>query len=176
MFFEKLSSMLDACDSVVVTMKKKDGKIILAVVPKIDKDAKQLAPLIISGTAKEIDEGFAGIWAEAEKVTGLLSNVKVFAEGIKAKEESKKAEAAGTTKKPTTGTGKGGNKGDKGGKAQTPGKEPDLFGGDTSTTNEEEPEEEITEVEPEAEPEKEEPQPANETPSSNPADADSDIF
>lgn len=65
MFFQKLKSLLDGCAAIAVTLSSgRDGAITVTVRPtqKEAKDAEALAtPLVLTGTAEELDEQFVGL-------------------------------------------------------------------------------------------------------------------
>lgn len=94
-FFKKINELLGEGCTLVMNVAKKDGKLVIGVLPGNplvkDAGAKNIAPLNISGTADELDEGFLeAIAGPISRVTGLLVDMASFEKGeqeAKAKSE-----------------------------------------------------------------------------------------
>lgn len=81
--FKEFASMLGDGDTLNITIKKKEEKLIISIVPKVykvkDDVHNKISPLVVSGTPEELEEGFiAAISSPIQKVTGLLANAKEF--------------------------------------------------------------------------------------------------
>lgn len=108
-FFKKINDLLGEGCTLTINVAKKGGILVVGVLPgnPIVKDAaaKNLAPLNVSGTPDELDEGFLGaIEAPVSRATGLLVDMASFEKGeaeakaksamiAKQKEEKQKKEA-----------------------------------------------------------------------------------
>lgn len=81
--FQNFASMLGDGDTLNITITKKSDKIIVSLVPKLAKTKedvqKKIAPLVLSGTPDELDDGFINaITSPIQKATGIISNAKEF--------------------------------------------------------------------------------------------------
>lgn len=172
--FVKLAEMLDACDTMVITMKKKDNKITASIVPKMKDDKATYPPLIVSGTPEELEKGFEDLWKEVKPSLALMSNVKLFVEAAKKVEEEKKtgAKPATTTTVKAADKNKDKNK-DKNGKAIPA--QPSLYEEPTDNETEEVEEEEQEETQETTTPEPE-PAPAPQPAPAETKSDDEDIF
>lgn len=108
-FFKKINELIGEGCTLSINVAKKGDMLVVAVLPgnPLVKDAaaKNLAPLNISGTPDELDEGFlAAIEAPISRTTGLLVDMASFEKGeaeakaksamlAKQKEEKQKKEA-----------------------------------------------------------------------------------
>jgi PRTRC genetic system protein E len=119
--FVELSETLENVD-LVMNISKKDGNIIIAITPKSKKGADlNLAPIIVNGEAKEIDEKLPEVIADAlKKNQGFITKIEEF--NTSAEEEADKSED-------TKGKKKSGKKDDKKEepKADIQAATPDLF-------------------------------------------------
>lgn len=93
--FKKINELLGEGCTLTINVAKKGELLVVGVMPgnPLVKDAavKNLAPLNISGTADELDEGFlAAIEAPMSRATGLLVDIASFEKG----EEEAKAKSA----------------------------------------------------------------------------------
>lgn len=109
MFFTELEPFLATCSSLSITMKKADdGKISLAVLPVYKDNKTLLPPVIMTGTAQQLDEGFTKEWAKTDAATGIMSNIAGFISTVKTVEKKEAAKTTGTStatsagKKPET--------------------------------------------------------------------------
>lgn len=109
MFFTELEPFLATCSSLSITMKKADdGKISLAVLPVYKDNKTLLPPVIMTGTAQQLDEGFTKEWAKTDAATGIMSNIAGFISTAKTVEKKEAAKTTGTStatstaKKPET--------------------------------------------------------------------------
>lgn len=101
MFFQELKMLLDGCAAIAVTLSSgRDGAITVTVrpTPKEVKDVEALStPLVLTGTAKELDEQFVGLlksYAEEHKsLAEQLEATRSILEAAK-KDANKKAEKA----------------------------------------------------------------------------------
>lgn len=104
--FKHFSQVLEDGNTATITIAKKGETLTVSVLPGNDlvKDAakNKITPLNISGTAEELDEGFATVFAPIKKAIGLLSDMASFEKSVaeaeaaskKVEAEKKKAEAA----------------------------------------------------------------------------------
>lgn len=97
-FFKHLNEIIGTSDT-TMTFRKSGEQITVSVAVKnntTDKALDMIKPIIISGTADELDEGFfAEITRPVQKASGLISNTKDFEENLsKTEKESKVAKAA----------------------------------------------------------------------------------
>ena len=101
MFFQELKLLLDGCAAIAVTLSSgRDGAITVTVrpTPKEAKDAEALAtPLVLTGTAEELDEQFVGLLKsyadEHRSLAEQLEATRSILEAAK-KDANKKAEKA----------------------------------------------------------------------------------
>ena len=101
MFFQELKSLLDGCAAIAVTLSSgRDGAITVTVrpTPKEAKDVEALStPLVLTGTAEELDEQFVGLlksYADEHKsLAEQLEATRSILEAAK-KDANKKAEKA----------------------------------------------------------------------------------
>lgn len=101
MFFQELKSLLDGCAAIAVTLSSgREGAITVTVRPtqKEAKDAEALAtPLVLTGTAEELDEQFVGLLKsyadEHRSLAEQLEATRSILEAAK-KDANKKAEKA----------------------------------------------------------------------------------
>lgn len=96
--FKHFSKVLEDGNTANITIAKKGETLSVSVLPGNDlvKDAakNKITPLNISGTAEELDEGFAAAFAPIKKAVGLLSDMASFEKSVaEAEAASKKAEA-----------------------------------------------------------------------------------
>lgn len=96
-FFEGTSDILDKCDSLALSVSKKDGKLTVSFLPK--SGDKNYSPLNVTGTAQELDdEFFATVKHRMETALTPVSKVDsdAFTESVK---EENEAEVKALTKK-----------------------------------------------------------------------------
>jgi len=91
-FFQSLLPLLAGLDALQIAIAEKDGKLIVSVLPKAsgvkDKAAAMITPLILTGTAEEMDQNFIStIQHPVEKVSGFYSTIKNFEQSM---EEARK--------------------------------------------------------------------------------------
>lgn len=83
-FFKSISEVIGSVD-LQLNIKKKGDVISVMVTPRgniKDKAAENIAPLVLSGTPEELDEGFANaVKAPIQKVSGIISNIETFEKG-----------------------------------------------------------------------------------------------
>ena len=96
--FQKLSELLNDNCTLSINVAKKDDRLIVSVLPgnSLVKDtaATNIVPLNISGTGKELDEGFvAAVFEPLKRVTGLLMDMQSFEEAEEAARQKSKMEA-----------------------------------------------------------------------------------
>lgn len=82
-FFKEISGLLAGGVELNFTVKKTGDKISVSVLPKMkgakQDDAAKIVPLIITGTAEELDRGFSSAISQPiQEATGVLSNLKAF--------------------------------------------------------------------------------------------------
>jgi PRTRC genetic system protein E len=104
MFFSKITTILATCQSLSIVMEQKDEVITLSVLPKYKDDKAKVIPLVMSGTATELDNGFADAMGKVEANSGIFSNIDAFIK--QAKEEEKALKAKTGTKVPPVTTDK----------------------------------------------------------------------
>ena len=95
MFFNELSQMMTAGTVVCLTVHSQNGKLTVSVFPKFNglKDEAQnhLQPIVLTGSAEELDAGFFGaVRQPIQKASGLLSGMKHFEESLARVESEKK--------------------------------------------------------------------------------------
>ena len=95
MFFNELSQMMTAGAVVNLTVHSQNGKLTVSLFPKFnglkDEAQKHLQPIVLTGTAEEIDAGFFDAVREpVQKATGLLTGMKRFEESLSRVESEKK--------------------------------------------------------------------------------------
>ena len=95
MFFNELSQMMTAGAVVSLTVHSQNGKMTVSVFPKVkglkDDAQKYLQPIVLTGSAEELDAGFFDAVREpVQKATGLLSGMKRFEESLSRVESEKK--------------------------------------------------------------------------------------
>jgi len=97
MLFEDLEKLMTTGVDISLVIRKRDDGLTVAVLPKAnglkDEAQHQLTPLTLSGTARELDEGFLqAISAPMQKATGLLLNMKQFEQAADATKAASRAE------------------------------------------------------------------------------------
>lgn len=97
-FFEQLNELIGTSDT-NMTFRKSEDQITVSVSVKNntnDSALNQLKPVIVTGTASELDADFFTVIAKPlQKASGLITNVKEFEENLtKAESETKAAKAA----------------------------------------------------------------------------------
>ena len=95
MFFNDLSEMMATGTVVHLTVHSQNGKLTVSVFPKAhglkDEAQNHLQPIVLTGTAEELDAGFSNAVREPVlKSTGLLSGMKRFEESLALVEAEKK--------------------------------------------------------------------------------------
>ena len=83
MFFTQLSQMMTSGTIVNLNVHCKDGNLTVSIFPKVkglkDEAQKHLQPIILKGTAEDLDEGFFDtVCQPLKKASGLLSGMKSF--------------------------------------------------------------------------------------------------
>ena len=96
-FFNHISGLIPEGVDLNISIRKKNDQLTVSLFSKANglKDDAQnkLAPLVISGTEEELDEGFfAAISAPVKKSAGLLTNMMEFEKAAKDAEANSKAE------------------------------------------------------------------------------------
>jgi PRTRC genetic system protein E len=97
MFFEELSQVITEGATLNITVRSAGGKLTVSLFPKVkglnDEAQHHLQPVVISGTATELDEGFfAAVVQPLKKTCGMLCGMKSFEESL-ARMEAEKKEA-----------------------------------------------------------------------------------
>ena len=97
LFFNELSQIMTTGTSISLSIHSQNGKLTVSVFPKQnglkDEAQKHLQPIVLTGTAEELDAGFLdAINKPVQKATGLLADMKVFEESL-ARVEAEKKEA-----------------------------------------------------------------------------------
>jgi PRTRC genetic system protein E len=98
MFFQELKSLLDGCAALAVTLSSAREGLITVTVRPTPKDAEALViPLVLTGTAEELDAQFVGLLRsfadEHQSLAEQLEATRNILEAAK-KDASKKAEGA----------------------------------------------------------------------------------
>ncbi len=98
MFFQELKSLLDGCAALAVTLSSAREGLITVTVRPTTKDAEALViPLVLTGTAEELDAQFVGLLRsfadEHQSLAEQLEATRNILEAAK-KDASKKAEGA----------------------------------------------------------------------------------
>jgi len=96
MFFNKLSQMMTSGTIVNLNVHSQNGMMTVSVFPKVkglkDEAKNHLQPIILKGTAEELDAGFFDtVGQPVQKALGLLSGMKTFEEAL-ARVEAEKQE------------------------------------------------------------------------------------
>lgn len=105
MFFSTINEVVDGYD-LNMTISKKNGVISVMVIPKPTNekvDLSKVPPFTVSGTAKELDEGFAEAMGKAGRATtGVISSINQFSELLNKEKASqvKSAKVKTPAKKP----------------------------------------------------------------------------
>ena len=100
MFFQTIYPMLSAGTDLSINIRRVNDRLSVAVMPRharVKDEAQQnLVPLILSGTAVELDAEFLqAIAAPVSRTTGLLTNLETFErQAAKASSESRAAKTA----------------------------------------------------------------------------------
>jgi PRTRC genetic system protein E len=96
-FFTDMETLLEGFD-LTLTLAKKGELLSLSVLPvaKCKDDAKSnIRPLLLTGTAQELDEGFIdAITAPLKRVSGIILDIQSFEEGLQKLEEESSAKDA----------------------------------------------------------------------------------
>jgi len=95
MFFNELSQMMTSGSDVTLTVRSQNGTLTVSVFPKVkglkDEAKKHLQPIVLTGTAEELDAEFFNIVSEpVKKATGLLSDMKAFEDSLARVDAEKK--------------------------------------------------------------------------------------
>ncbi|MDR2916406.1 MAG: PRTRC system protein E [Tannerella sp.] len=95
MFFRELSQIITEGAGLNITVRSAGGKLTVSLFPKVNglKDEAQnhLQPIVLTGNADELDEGFfTAVGQPIQKATGMLSGMKSFEESIVRVEAEKK--------------------------------------------------------------------------------------
>ena len=95
MFFNELSQLMTAGTVVNLTVHSLNGKLTVSIFTKFsglkDEAQKHLQPIVLTGSADELDAGFFDAVREPVlKATGLLAGMKRFEESLSRVESEKK--------------------------------------------------------------------------------------
>lgn len=101
--FKQLEPLINEVMTVQITLSKKDGVMTVCVIPQgevKDEAAKHIIPIVLSGTADEMDNGFIdAITKPLMKTAGLISNVAQFEKDLEEAEAATKMAKAADEKK-----------------------------------------------------------------------------
>lgn len=101
--FKQLEPLINEVMTVQITLSKKDGVMTVCVIPQgevKDEAAKHIIPIVLSGTADEMDNGFIdAITKPLMKTAGLISNVAQFEKDLEEAEAATKMAKASEEKK-----------------------------------------------------------------------------
>lgn len=101
--FKQLEPLINEVMTVQMTLSKKEGILTVCVIPQgevNDPAAKQIIPIVLSGTAEEMDNGFVdAITKPLMKTAGLISNVAQFEKDLEEAEAATKMAKAAEEKK-----------------------------------------------------------------------------
>jgi len=106
MFFTQLSQMMTSGTNINLTVHSQNGTMTVSVFPKLkglkDEAQNHLKPIVLTGTAEELDAGFFdAVRQPVQKATGLLAGMKRFEEslaGVEAESKEKQAQKRNTDK------------------------------------------------------------------------------
>ena len=102
--FKDLNKILDNCD-ITLTLKKKGENISVMVLPKNAKVKMDLKPLVVTGTADDLDGSFMGlIMNPLLSTTYAFNNIKEYEENLNKKRNEKTGKKSATPAKPTAAT------------------------------------------------------------------------
>jgi len=95
MFFTQLSQMMTSGTLINLTVHNKNGTLTVSVFPKSkgleDEAQNHLQPLVLTGTAEELDTGFFdAVRHPLTEATGLLAGMKSFEESLNRVEAERK--------------------------------------------------------------------------------------
>jgi PRTRC genetic system protein E len=95
MFFTQLSQMMTSGTIVNLNVHSQNGNLTVSIFPKVkglkDEAQKHLQPIILKGTAEELDAGFFDtVFQPLQKASGLLSGMKSFETSLALVEAEKK--------------------------------------------------------------------------------------
>lgn len=94
--FTKIDERLSVGQSLTIEIYKTAENMTVSVLPK-DKGVKddaisKIKPILLTGTAEELDEGFIqAVSSPLQKATGLLQNLREFEKGVDNAEQNSKA-------------------------------------------------------------------------------------
>lgn len=96
-FFNQISELIPEGVDLNITIRKKAEQLTVSIFPKAnglkDEAQNRLSPLVITGSADELNEGFfTAIENPVKKSTGLLTNMLEFEKSAKEAEANSKAE------------------------------------------------------------------------------------
>ena len=94
-FFNELSQIIGDGTGISLTLHSKNGRLSVSLFPKStglkDEAQKHLQPIVLTGTADELDAGFFdAIRQPIQKATGLLADMKAFEESLNRMEAERK--------------------------------------------------------------------------------------
>lgn len=106
MFFTQFAEMLKG-HNVNMIMSMENGTMYISLFPRAKKDVSNVVdmfpPLNLKATPQEFDQGFfSRISVAMEKTGGIVTNMKIYADQLRAKEEEAKKKATEKTTKKTT--------------------------------------------------------------------------
>lgn len=104
-FFSQISGLIPEGVDLNITVRRSGNRLIVSVIPKSnslkDEAQNRLAPLVVTGTTDELNEGFIeAISNPIKQATGLLINMSDFEKAEKEAQENSKAAKAEKGKKP----------------------------------------------------------------------------
>ena len=87
MFFKELSQLLTSDTGVSLTVYSQNGKLTVSVFPRVkglkDEAQNHLHPIVLTGTAEELDTGFFdAVVQPVQKATTLLADMKDFEKSL----------------------------------------------------------------------------------------------
>lgn len=104
-FFSQISGLIPEGIDLNITVRRSGNRLIVSVIPKSnslkDEAQNRLAPLVVTGTTDELNEGFIeAISTPIKQATGLLINMTEYENAAKEAEANSKAAKAEKAKKP----------------------------------------------------------------------------
>jgi PRTRC genetic system protein E len=104
-FFSQISELIPEGVDLNITVRRSGNRLIVSVIPKSnslkDEAQNRLAPLVVTGTTDELNDGFIeAISNPIKQATGLLVNMSDFEKAEKEAEANSKAAKAEKAKKP----------------------------------------------------------------------------
>lgn len=95
-FFQNITNLIGDGTTLSVNIFKSGDRVTVSLLPKVkdlnDPAAQKIQPIILNGTAQELDQGFLeAVASPLKKSSGIISNMKSYEDSVKTAEANSKA-------------------------------------------------------------------------------------